>query len=289
MVVHPGEKCIRHSEANCFSSQSWGNRLSARVPASRRVVLSTLNHPKDLRDVGRFHWEMTVLGRFVRATSLCRAFRRADSVFFGGAFTESYFLKTISDDERQGFICTDDPARYVSILLALRRLEKERIQGAMAEVGVYRGYTSRVLHRLAPNRRLYLFDTFEGFPTSDLEGRIDDRFRDTSVELVSKVVGDLENVVIRKGYFPETAKGLEKESFALVMLDSDLYEPTLAGLELFYDRLNPGGYMFLHDYNNPESDHAVSRAFDEFMKDKPETPVDIADSMGSILFRKLRK
>jgi len=85
-------------------------------------------------------------------------------------------------------------------------------------------------------------------------------------------IGDMNNIIIRKGYFPETAKGLESEMFSFVMLDLDLYKPTLAGLEFFYPRVKAGGYIFAHDYNSPESDHAVSRAMNEFLKDKPEKP-----------------
>ena len=33
-------------------------------------------------------------------------------------------------------------------------------------------------------------------------------------------------------------------------IDADLYAPVLAGLRWFYDRLSPGGYVLVHDYNN---------------------------------------
>ena len=60
-----------------------------------------------------------------------------------------------------------------------------------------------------PDRKLYLFDTFEGFDVRDKHEYDNDMlnahaFRDTSTTLVlSKMVA--ENVIIRKGYFPETA------------------------------------------------------------------------------------
>jgi hypothetical protein len=57
------------------------------------------------------------------------------------------------------------------------------------------------------------------------------------------MLGTLHNAIILKGYFPETARGLENERFAFVMLDVDNYEASLAGLEFFYPRLNHGGYM----------------------------------------------
>jgi O-methyltransferase len=180
-----------------------------------------------------------------------------------------------------------DDVRYATLALAIQKIESEYIPGALAEIGVYRGVTSAFMHRQVPDRRLYLFDTFEGFPSQDLEAGEDTRFRDTSQEFVAKVLGDTQNVVFRKGYFPETASGLEAENFALIMLDVDLYRPALEVFRFFYPRMARGGYFFMHDYNYPESDHAISRAAHEFLADKPEMLIEIPDFHGSALFRKI--
>jgi O-methyltransferase len=180
-----------------------------------------------------------------------------------------------------------DDRRYVSLALALDRIARENIPGAFAEIGVYRGETSAFLHAQSPERTLYLFDTFEGFPEQDLDGRTDTRFRDTSQESVAAFLGDCTNVVFRKGYFPATAAGLEQETFAFVMLDVDIYPPALACFEFFYPRLARGGYFFMHDYNSPESDYAIQRACTAFLKDKPELVLDLPDILGSAVFRKI--
>ena len=134
---------------------------------------------------------------------------------------------------------------------------------------------------------MYLFDTFEGFRTQDLEVSKDERFKDTSQTFVENILGDTQNVTFRKGYFPETSVGLEDEKFALVMLDVDLYKPALEVFRFFYPRMVRGGYFFLHDYNSPESDHGISRAAHEYLADKPELLVEIPDYCGSAVFRKL--
>jgi O-methyltransferase len=181
-----------------------------------------------------------------------------------------------------------DYARYASLALAIRRVEADRLTGAIAEVGVYRGHTSRFIRRCAPGRTLYLFDTFEGFPIQDREAanRGDTRFRDTSEAALQRALVDLKNVVIRKGRFPETVAGLDNERFALVLLDLDVFAPTLAGLEFFYPRLTRGGYLFVHDYNSPESNSACRRAVTQFMAGKPEQIVELPDTWGSVVFRK---
>jgi O-methyltransferase len=134
---------------------------------------------------------------------------------------------------------------------------------------------------------LYLFDTFIGFPKRDLEAPEDTRFNDTSLEHVRLRVGDDANVIFKPGYFPETVSGVEKCRFCFVMLDADLYKPTKAGLEFFYPRMSKGGYIFLHDYTSYESNQAVSRAAAEYLADKPEKVIEIPDTWGTALFRKL--
>jgi len=49
-------------------------------------------------------------------------------------------------------------------------------------------------------------------------------------------------------------------------------------------RLVKGGYLFAHDFNNPESDRGVSKAFAEYFgASKPY--VEIPDRWGSVVLR----
>jgi O-methyltransferase len=207
-----------------------------------------------------------------------------------GFFSDIYLLKNPPTNLDLKAVCysATDPVRFATISLAIHRIITENIEGSFAEAGVWKGWTSKLIHSLAPNRKYYLFDTFEGFPEQNLEvrdGQIE-RFKNTNVESVKKNIGNIDNVEFRVGYFPATAVGLESEKFAFVMLDMDLYQSTKDGLNFFYDRTAPGGYIFLHDYNNPESDWGVSRAVQEFLNDKPETFIEIPDSWGSVVIRK---
>jgi O-methyltransferase len=183
-----------------------------------------------------------------------------------------------------------DPVRYGSCALAIAGIDRERIPGAFAEVGVWRGDTSRIIHLQAPHRTLHLFDTFNGFPDCDLENAKPTdaiRFRDTSVAAVKSRLGNTDNVVFHVGRFPDTAKGLEQEMFSFVLMDLDIYKPTLAALDFFYTRMSRGGYCFIHDYNSPESDYAVNRAANFFFSNKPELLIQLPDTWGSVMFRKL--
>ena len=103
----------------------------------------------------------------------------------------------------------------------------------------------------------------------------------------SLLVGPSSNVKIRPGIFPDTAVGLEQEFFALAMLDVDIYVPTVAARESFYPRLSSGGYLFVHDYDSPESDNAMQRALGGFLPGKPEKVLELPDEWGSAVLRKV--
>ena len=143
---------------------------------------------------------------------------------------------------------------YVRVrTLELLCAELETVSGAAAELGVYRGGFARCISALLPTRTLYLFDTFEGFDPAEAQGQgsgFVEAHRNTSAETVLRLLPHPEKAVIRQGLFPATAEGIE-ERFCLVSLDVDLEESTLAGLRYFLPRMSEGGYLLLHDYNNP--------------------------------------
>jgi O-methyltransferase len=220
-------------------------------------------------------------------TISARGYLRAKTRQFARFLRKPMEFPPYSASVREQIEAMADDVRYAALALAIHRLETEGIEGSFAELGVYQGLTSRFIHQQAPGRRLYLFDTFGGFPAQAREAAGDRRFRDTSEESVAKVIGDSEGVCFRPGYFPESAVGLEEERFALVMLDFDLYQSAKDGFEFFYPRLVRGGYFFMHDFNSPESNHAISRAASEYLQDKPEMVVEIPDQWGSAVFRKI--
>jgi O-methyltransferase len=178
-----------------------------------------------------------------------------------------------------------DYFRVATMALALQRVHVEGIPGAVAEVGVWRGDRSILLQRVLPDRTLHLFDTFAGFPDIDPNLPGADRFQDTSDVFVRSRLPAGADVQLHPGRVPDTLASVEESQFAFVLLDLDLYEPTCASLAFFYERLSAGAYVFVHDYNNPESDWGCHRALDEFLFDKPEQPIELADEWGTAMFR----
>ncbi|MGY1897942.1 TylF/MycF/NovP-related O-methyltransferase [Nocardia gipuzkoensis] len=156
------------------------------------------------------------------------------------------------------------------------------IPGSVAEVGVFRGGSARLLARSCSQRRVFLFDTFEGIPyhkSVDIHRTGD--FRNTSLREVSDLMLDCPNSVIRPGIFPHSACDAREEVFSLVHIDVDVHEAVEACLKFFYDRLHPGGVLVLDDYGY-WSCPGVQLAVRDFFADRPEAPIVTAPYQAAI-------
>lgn len=127
-------------------------------------------------------------------------------------------------------------------------LQASAIDGDFIECGVYRGGTAMLIQRALrsaqadSDKRLLLFDTFEGMPENAAAG---DSYRvgemsDTSYEAVLKRVS-AERVLVFKGRIPDTFASLRDERFAFAHVDVDIYQSIKDCCEFIYPRLNPGG------------------------------------------------
>ncbi len=170
---------------------------------------------------------------------------------------------------------------------------QQTIKGAVAELGVFRGFTASVLNQFFPDRKLYLFDTFKGFDQRDLnvEEQLGyntinyEKFNDTNIELVMKKMAHKNNVVIKKGWFPDSVVGVEDETFCFVLIDADLYQPIYEGLHWFYPRLAKGGFILVDDYH--WSDYAgAKKAVQDFSNECGISYVPIPNATGSVVFAK---
>lgn len=174
-----------------------------------------------------------------------------------------------------------DPIRCF-MLYQLARASRT-LAGDVAELGVYRGGTGRLLSMVLPDKPAHLFDTFDGMPERDR--RYDpaaysrEFLSDTSLEEVRGYLSDRPNVQLHAGTFPETAKGLEDRRFSFVHIDADIYPSTLAACEFFYPRMTPGGVMLFDDYGNCPG---VIQATEKFFGDKRELPVYLATGQGLV-------
>lgn len=215
-----------------------------------------------------------------------------------------HLVRNISKDEIQSGFCDelyetklfkDDYIRAKTLELVAEEIRKNNIEGETAELGVFQGDFSQLINMMFPDKKLYLFDTFNSF--SEIEAFREkengscnevfiDSFKNVDVERVLGKMKYPENIIVKMGLFPESLEGLE-EKFAFVSLDVDFKESTISGLEYFYPRLEKGGYIFIHDYNYGYFD-CVKEAIDYYESKWGGClcKVPIPDAVGTIVITK---
>ncbi|WP_118949888.1 TylF/MycF/NovP-related O-methyltransferase [Taibaiella helva] len=184
-----------------------------------------------------------------------------------------------------------DYIRLSTLELISNEIKERKVPGSIAEVGVFKGKFARYLNAYFPDRALYLFDTFEGFDNRDKKKELGESystanqdFSETSVQQVLAIMPHPGKCIIKKGYFPETADDV-RDTFAFVSLDTDLYDPIYNGLVYFYPRLNAGGYIMVHDFNN-EGYKGVRDAVVRFCAEQQIGYTPLPDKAGSVVIVK---
>jgi len=159
------------------------------------------------------------------------------------------------------------------------------IDGNLAEVGTFRGASAALIARSSDGRKIHVFDTFEGLPEPSQGERSLGWWSRAGefaadYEDVVRYLSRWPNIVVHKGFFPDTAKGIDHESFSFVHLDVDLYESTLLCLEWFYPRMQKGGIILSHDHSVCEG---VKRAFDVFRTRIQDPLIELATNQCMIV------
>lgn len=184
----------------------------------------------------------------------------------------------------------NDVVRYQMLELVAGEIKDRKIKGCVAELGVYRGDFAKRINHIFPDKTLYLFDTFDGFDQRDVmveklynNNAVENDFTNKDTDLVLKKMKHPHKCVIKKGWFPETAENVN-ERFAFVSIDTDLFAPVYQGLLFFYERLEKGGYIFVHDYNGKL--YGAKEAVRKFSEEYNVQYVPLSDLCGSVVFSK---
>ncbi len=164
-------------------------------------------------------------------------------------------------------------------LLSLYEIFKKilPIKGSIVECGVYHGFGlmswaqfSAVLEPANLTRRIYGFDTFEGFPDTNekdvstlmkpKKGQLASNSYDELLQLIdlydrNRFLGHVNKVNLVKGDVAKTIPQFIEENkhlmVSLLFLDMDLYEPTKAALEHFIPRMPKGAVVAFDELDNP--------------------------------------
>ena len=167
--------------------------------------------------------------------------------------------------------------RMYSLYQSMNYIFKNNIEGDLAECGIWKGGSSMLMALMLQkqgmvNRKLYLYDTFEGMsePTE-----FDKTFAGQSAEVLltrekKEVSSSLwcyssldevkqnlystgfprENLIFVKGKVENTLKENLPGDLSLLRLDTDWYESTKTELEFFYPLLREKGVLIIDDFGH---------------------------------------
>ncbi|HTI85272.1 MAG TPA: TylF/MycF/NovP-related O-methyltransferase [Alphaproteobacteria bacterium] len=175
------------------------------------------------------------------------------------------------------------PERLYNLHQGIRYIVSAGIPGAFVECGVWKGGTmmmvaSTLVALGATDRKLYLYDTYEGHPKPDekldvdLHGHraVDDWFpqwmevsEDAVRDNMARTGYPMENVVLVKGRVEDTLPQHAPDTVALLRLDVDWHSPCRHALEHLFPRLSPDGLLILDDYGHYQG---FRTAVDEYLE-----------------------
>jgi hypothetical protein len=151
------------------------------------------------------------------------------------------------------------------------------VKGSIVECGVFRGFSlmtwaklSTILEPENLTRRVYGFDTFDGFPSvTDMDRKASGEaepgdFQSSSYDELQELIrlydqdrflGHIPKVQLVRGDAAESIPDFVRENthllVSLLFLDMDLYEPTKAALEHFLPRMPKGAVLAFDELDNP--------------------------------------
>jgi hypothetical protein len=127
-------------------------------------------------------------------------------------------------------------------------------RGEIMICGTYQGGDVKLFRKACPSRRITVIDSFAGLadPTDQDEGSphqagdfscsLEDYHRFLAGEKV-RPPEEIHEMWITE----ENLKKVVRRSIALLWLDLDFYQPTMDCMRRFWDWVEPGGFMAVHD------------------------------------------
>lgn len=174
----------------------------------------------------------------------------------------------------------------------------ENIPGDLIETGVWRGGSTIFMRGVlfaheVSDRRVWVADSFEGLAkpvhredTLDLSAELFPVLA-VSLETVKALFAryDLldDRVVFLKGFFKDTLRKAPIDRLAVLRLDGDYYDSTMDALVPLYDKVSPGGFVIIDDYDALD---ACAKAVNDFRNTRGITAELIPIDEMAVYWRK---
>ena len=186
-----------------------------------------------------------------------------------------------------------------ALVMATKHIDECLIAGDIVECGVWAGgsiIASKLAHNKTSNRSFWLFDTFEGMTEPTIEDGVvaqkvfdletqngkDPNWLKISKEVVQKNIidttGDDDFCNYISGPIEETLTSQKTSlpsQIAILRIDTDWHDSTMAALENLFHLVVPGGVIILDDYGFWEGSRLATESFFKKQSFKPFLiPVD---------------
>jgi len=131
------------------------------------------------------------------------------------------------------------------------------IDGDVVELGCFVGESSKYLMKTLietkSDKKLYVYDSFEGLPDLskwEINTGWKPRTLVTNEDVLTSnfINNNLPTPIITKGWFCDIPENRLPEKISFAFLDGDFYDSIYDSLVKVYDRVVDGGYIFFHDY-----------------------------------------
>jgi O-methyltransferase len=167
---------------------------------------------------------------------------------------------------------------------------EENLEGDVVEFGCYVGESSKYLMKTLvetnSNKKLFVYDSFEGLPDLS-EWEKNTGWRPGTLKTSEEVLisnfkqNNLPLPIIHKDWFKNVPEYKVPEKISFAFLDGDFYDSIYDSLEKVYDKVQDGGYICFHDYKRNDLP-GVEAAIKDFLNKKGvvDTTEEVTSQLG---------
>lgn len=214
--------------------------------------------------------------------------RKINSTIPSDLLADDFFLEIYNKVKDHSMT---SPERLYALIKSVEYIIKHNIPGEFVECGVWRGGSAMaialtLLKMNETNRKIYMFDTFEGMSepdendndingiaASNLLAKSDKILNENNIwcystldevmKSVRKTNYPSENLIFIKGKVEDTIPKTIPNSISLLRLDTDWYASTKHELEFLYPLVTTKGVVIIDDYGHWQGSR---KAVDEYIQ-----------------------
>lgn len=203
------------------------------------------------------------------------------------SFKTSDLLLSRPNNMVDSSIISKEQVRY--IISILEYCIDKNIEGDVVEFGCFVGESSKYLRMMLDNKlsnkKLFVYDSFEGLPElSDYEkntGWRSGTLKTTEDILINNFQQNgLSPPIITKGWFGQIPESSIPNRICFAFLDGDFYQSIYDSFNKVLPRLSYGAVVMFHDYERPDLPGVKAAVEDVLANNTNRTLFKIYDQLG---------